>query len=818
MRGDSRNMPPTFLHHPYGMYTLLETEGLSLHSIQRLVEDNFTLYDFQVENENVIRLSKSKPNLVEKVKERLNLVDEATFRTTLYKLASKGITARNISTLQELGFNYLDIQHLSDQTLASLTGVSKNAMLTKIKEAYKLVEQELTTIYIPSYTYVLNEVFNKLGPKEFLTFGDLKEKISIHFNIQIYEVNEYEILEFLKKKVEKQLIFSKGMRFAKKYKKVEEFLQEDFVDKDILIARMNYMTLQEIGDVFEVSRERIRQKEKRVINKLPEIEEVLLYGQTFTEYEWEENLFMDVFNESQQVYRFINIVLKKGNKRLIDNLEFLNLKNSQKHKIAKYYNYFINYENKLVSYSSKLEFFEHLTFKYGQENLKDHEFVEKANNYIFKSNLELVNLLFDINSVRGLVDRSNKVIREKGNSFRFYNLDSLDGKVIEQLQKVIELPTGIYSMIKIFRDHEEFMKEIGIHSGYELHNLYKKKILLDDVEYTRMPEFSVGKIFKDKFLKGLFYEQAPIYLDDFTEFVEENYGLKQTSLRSLLQTEYIQYLVGLQIRVDYLPLTKEDIEQLRLMLTQDIYLVDELATMGKVIDENFHDKFLNNNALFQVEYHIKGQFVLKREFQSIDRFFTRLILKDAYFVNHRTNINRTLSFTRTLYELEKSLDIVKVEKDIYITAQKLDSAGISKQVLLDYRNQAMLFAPEDEYFTIHTLRRRGFIHELDDFGFDQIFLERIIWTDSRVRTIHLAVGCIFLKTDLDISFIDFIQSIVEKYESINLYLLQDKVQEEYNLQIDLGKVISLSKETNMYYSEELNKLFIDRETFYEEIY
>ncbi|WP_456276490.1 sigma factor-like helix-turn-helix DNA-binding protein [Bacillus sp. AK128] len=811
-------MPSTLLHHPYGMYTLLEHDGLALPTIQKLVYDHFTLYDFQVGNENVVKLNKSKPALVEKINERLDLVDEDIFKTTLFKLASKGISIRNITTLRELGFNYLDIPTLTNETLTSLTGTSKNAMLTKIKEAFELVEEELMNISTPSYTHVINEAFNQLAPKEFLTLGDLKEKISNHFNIHTHEVNENELLETLKKFEEKQLIYTKDMLFAKKYKKVEEFLQDEFADKDILIARMNNMTLQEIGDVFDVSRERIRQKEKRVINNLPVIEEVLLYEDIFTEFDWEEALFMDVFSESQQVYRFINLVLKKGSKSLIDNFDELDFKSSQKQKIGKYYKFFINYENILVSYSSKLEFFEHLTFKYGKENIKDYEFVEIANNYIFESNLEHANLLFDITSVRGLVDRSSKVIRERGNSFRFYDLDALDEKTIEQLRQMLGLPTGIYSMMKIYQDYEEFMNEIGIQTGYELHNLYKKKIELDDVEYTRMPEFSVGKVSKDEFLKGLFYEQAPISLDDFTQFVEENYGLKQTSLRALLQTDYIHYLVGTEIRVDYMPLTNDDIEKLRSMLTEDIYMIDKLALTGKAIDEYFHDKFLNNNALLQVDYHIKGQFVIRREFQSVDRYFTNLILKEDYFVNHRTNINRTVSFLRALYELERSLDIVKVEKDVYITAKKLESAGITKQMLHDFREQALLFAPEEEYFTIHTLRKRGFLHDLDQFGFDEVSYERIIWTDSRVKTIHLAVGSIFLKTDQDISFIDFIQSIVEEYESINMYVLQDEIQDKYNLQIDLGKVIYLSKETNMYYSEELNKLFIDKETFYEEIY
>lgn len=72
-----------------------------------------------------------------------------------------------------------------------------------------------------------------------------------------------------------------------------------------------------------------------------------------------------------------------------------------------------------------------------------------------------------------------------------------------------------------------------------------------------------------------------------------------------------------------------------------------------------------------------------------------------------------------MYSLEKSLDVIKLEKDIYITSTNLENAGIPKNQLIDFQQKALEHVNGNEYFTLKLLHSRGFTHELEKFGFER---------------------------------------------------------------------------------------------------
>ena len=161
---------------------------------------------------------------------------------------------------------------------------------------------------------------------------------------------------------------------------------------------------------------------------------------------------------------------------------------------------------------------------------------------------------------------------------------------------------------------------------------------------------------------------------------------------------------------------------------------------------------------------------------------------------------------------------MKVEKDTYITIKKLNEVGITKEQLYSFREEAINYFNDEEYFTIVKLRNKGFDHELEDYGFEDVFYERIIWGDDAIRSIPLATYAIYKKSNQDLSLKEFISEYMEKFYSINIYTFLEYFEKEYGLRLNLGKVISIFRNSHMYYSEELAKFYLDVEIFYEEIY
>ena len=373
-------------------------------------------------------------------------------------------------------------------------------------------------------------------------------------------------------------------------------------------------------------------------------------------------------------------------------------------------------------------------------------------------------------------------------------------------------------MNKIYKDNIDFMKSIDIRNENELHNLYKTFLPIPNVTYNRMPEFAIGNIEKNEFLIHLFHEQAPIQIDDFVSYVNENYGLRKTSLKSHIQASLSEYVSDEMIRVNYEELSDEEISYLQSVLTEEIHTVDEIIELGIQKFSNFHDKFINNMILKQLGYTIRGEFILSNAYGRVERYFVQKVLKNDYFVNERLPINRTQIFGKVIYDLEKNLDLLKVEKNMYITATKLEKSGVPKSLIIDFQNKVVEFAGEDNIFSLTLLRKKGFMHELFDLGFESIFYDRILWADPRIKTITLAAGYLFIVQDEDVSLVDFLEWLIYEFEIIDGYDLIDYINEEYHVPIELQKAVTLLQSTDIYYSSELSKFYCDKNTFFEEIY
>ena len=62
-----------------------------------------------------------------------------------------------------------------------------------------------------------------------------------------------------------------------------------------------------------------------------------------------------------------------------------------------------------------------------------------------------------------------------------------------------------------------------------------------------------------------------------------------------------------------------------------------------------------------------------------------------------------------------------------------------------------------------------------------------------------------------------LQNIIIKNGCIDIYDLLDYLNDEYGIITDKWKLISWVKEANLYYSETMEKVYLDYDQFYEEV-
>ena len=125
-----------------------------------------------------------------------------------------------------------------------------------------------------------------------------------------------------------------------------------------------------------------------------------------------------------------------------------------------------------------------------------------------------------------------------------------------------------------------------------------------------------------------------------------------------------------------------------------------------------------------------------------------------------------------------------------------------------------------EYFTVASLRREGFAHPLDDLGFGEWFYGSLLAEDPERFTYRRMGGTrLFCRGRETIQLADFLRWLVEAEPSgrIDIYELQETLEQQYGISLPLHKLTSVIQNSELYYDSIMKAVYIDYDTYLEEI-
>lgn len=785
--------------------------GISLNIVSNLVNQGLTISDFRSDSDAISEIRLRKPKLFNDIKTILPELNNEEIENNIYQLFHGSLSGKIIQSLMELNIKYEDLPGLTLEAFNRKVGASRESTFMKIMNAYEAIEDSKGRSPYRIIKAFVAQNISDLGLDESITIAKLRELTYLKFGST---TNIFQSI--LSELYEEGKFNYNSIGIQKATIKLMDYLDSDFKDKEIFMERISGKALAEIAKVYGYSRQGIYNIESRVIRRMPEFEEDIRYRDLFQLYNFEPDLFLLIFNEPPEVYNYLNYKYDKGGKSLLTDFDKDLFSDEQYQKVLQYHNQFINSNGELTTYS-KSTIFDEVVSRYATDFVQNEDLIDRYNEYVQKNNIP-DSFLVDESSIRGLSDRSDMVIRDRNLYYRFYDFETISDFVKEELKNLLQLDIGFYSMRKVFAENKELMNEIDIRSENELHNLYKRLIKIENVTYRRMPEFSVGDMNKKEFILRVITELSPIQLTDLLEFIEENYGLRKDSLSSFITSELSEYMHDNILKVDYLQLSNEELGRMASLLKEPIYTFEQVQKKGAEIDPNFAEKFINNMNLSKLGYTLRSNYILRNDYPNVDRYFNQMILSRDYFTNDHSPLYNSQSFNRVVTMLEKNFELVKVEKDMYITSKKLREVEITTEDFLSYRKAILEVVDDDKYFTLYSLREMGFVHPLEDLGFEDIFYERLIWAFDGISTARIDSGYIFSITENIISQRDFIYSEISKRRIVDLYDLLEEINSEYDVKLEEYKVLSLIKDTEIYYSKELYKFYIDIDDYYEEVY
>lgn len=789
----------------YSIFRLCDY-GIPYNTVLRLKENNITI-DKIVDNPDCLNnVLGTKSERAEEIKRIMLDLISSKQNYSIYDLTycglSKSITDLLISNsikIADINEKLRNKSFISDSTYKKIIKYFNEFIMTNNIKLSLSIELLLSLIK-NMYSY---NCFNSI---------ELSKEIE-KCNYDVSNLNEL-LNELLDKKILKKE--DDNYSLIKPKLKVEIQKIKDDSHKDMVLKKLSGRTLESIGSEYNITRERVRQIIQKEINKFSITREEEKYKEIFESYDFDCELFCDLFNVNEYVFYYLREKYKTGESEPSELIDGWNLDRRQLAILKRKYNLITYHGENLVVKKNNILL---AILKQSDKSLEYSEIMNEYNKIIDNNNLDLEKISdSDFRNIDSILNRSAYVLCDAGRYYRYYDIDALDENDLQSLREMMNVEPGDYSSEFFFNNNKLLMKNIDIKNEYELHNLLRKLIgnFNGKLVYSRMPDIFVDCDDKNAFVENLIHELSPISLDEFVEFVYQNYGHKNNTFRALLVSNFNKYITNGQIISECVEFTPEQISILNEKLKEDIYsimTVKELLT--NLFDVNDF-KLINNLNMSKLGYKLRGNYIMKSSISNLEGYLRDIILNNDYYEVKPEMKKIGSTFSSYLYKFIYNLDLFEIDSGKYITIKKLKELGISKNNIQEFINEIEKVISDNEYFNLYTLDKDNFLTNLKKYNFPDCFYETIISAIPNVKTFTVKNNVVFIKTDEQATREKFINSFVTK-NKIFISEIKKAILDEYNIDLYEYYIKEFIDKKKFYFDNSIDCVYKSRDDYEEDL-
>ena len=141
---------------------------------------------------------------------------------------------------------------------------------------------------------------------------------------------------------------------------------------------------------------------------------------------------------------------------------------------------------------------------------------------------------------------------------------------------------------------------------------------------------------------------------------------------------------------------------------------------------------------------------------------------------------------------------------------------VTKKDLKNFTIDAAEYSKE-QFFTMKSIRKEGFVSKIDDIGFDDYFYSALLRSNKAIRYNKVGGTFLFAHIDRQVKFIEVGEYLIKGFRRISIQKLLDIILEEYGIKYDRTDLICRVNNTGMYYDRIMEKVYINKEEYYEDI-
>ena len=178
------------------------------------------------------------------------------------------------------------------------------------------------------------------------------------------------------------------------------------------------------------------------------------------------------------------------------------------------------------------------------------------------------------------------------------------------------------------------------------------------------------------------------------------------------------------------------------------------------------------------------------------------------------------SFKSYLSGAQAAGTVFDYDKDTWITTAGLQELEISRADLDAFAKESMAasMAAGIPQFTVPWLRANAAGIALLAYDLSDIFYESVLLSRKRFCTRgHLGGRRIFAEPHTQARGRDLVTSLLERESSLDIDELCEILTEEYDIGITIPQLVSLIRATNLFYSPELDRVYVSHDQFIREV-
>lgn len=608
---------------------------------------------------------------------------------------------------------------------------------------------------------------------------------------------------------------------------LEEYLKtlKEDNSKKALLLRLQGMTLEETGSEIGVTRERARQLTKKILEKLPKLKEDGL-GYWYENYNVTAEEFQAIFDMSEEGYLYLALKYNKGSKKLEELLNDENITGKIAQRVlVEMRKYCVAINGEYVPIRRDVLVRKLLEVNFSDKECTFLEFSEFYRGFLVENKLEKdEKLLFPTERAFEARIADNKyTLMKYGHRIRYYDMEAYDIQALfDELEFYVYKNLEI-SALKLFRSHRELMKEYDIWDEYELHNLMKKneeKLKPYDVNLGRMPLLSIGGADREKQTIQFLYRVAPIGLYEFGDAYEEEFGIKSETVIANFGQYIDKYYHNGGYAVDYEIMSTEEYRMMESRLKDDVYYVEDVKSLYLETFPCGRVEKINPYTLKTMGFRVFADYILRNTYSSGEAYFRGFLQKDEIVdmdvIDKRLTQNQT--FQMVLDDLRVNFELLEIEKNKYISFSAFSKKvpGVTKADLEKFALEASSFNQAD-FFTIQSIRKEGFCSNIDGLDLPDWFFGALLRSCKDICYSKVAGGFLFSHLGRHFKRSDFFAFLMKELIKIHITEFIAYIRDTYGLCFDRYDITPIINQSDMYYSPITEKIYFNKEIFYEEL-